>query len=241
MLPTRPRVPIQNRILAALPKSKYKHFLSSLQPVSLSLSQVLYDAGEPVRYVYFPNDAMISLIATREDSKMAVEVGVVGGEGMLGTFAFLGGRNAPNKALVQLAGTALRAKVDALMEAAESGGTLHKMLHGYTQIVLTQVTRSAVCNRFHNMEQRLARWLLITRDHAKADTFPMTHEFLSNLLGTRRSDVTKAAGTLQKVGLISYRRGRLTVTDHQGLEAASCSCYRIVRGEIDRFYGDGNT
>lgn len=162
MLSSKPRAPIQNRILAALPTKKYKDLLSNLQPVSLNLSQVLYDAGEPIRYVYFPNSAMISLIAIREDGGRSLEVGVVGEEGMLGTSALLGNPVAHSKALVQLAGGALRVKVDVLREAVESGGTLHKLLHGYTQVVLMQLTRSAVCNRFHKLGERLARWLLIT-------------------------------------------------------------------------------
>jgi CRP-like cAMP-binding protein len=236
MLSAKPRVPIQNRILSALPTKKYKDLLSNLQPVSLNLSQVLYDAGDPVRYVYFPNNAMISLVAIREDGGRSVEVGVVGEEGMLGTSAFLGNPVAHNKALVQLAGSALRVRVDVLREAVEGGGRLHTLLHGYTQVVLTQITRSAVCNRFHNLRERLARWLLITHDHAKSDTFPMTHEFMSHLLGARRVDVTKSATALQKAKLVSYHRGKVTVVDRQGLEEASCNCYRIVRDEIARLH-----
>jgi CRP-like cAMP-binding protein len=128
-------------------------------------------------------------------------------------------------------------RVDVLRDAVSGGGPLHKLLHGYTQVVLTQITRSAVCNRFHNLRERLARWLLITHDHAKSDTFPMTHEFMSNLLGVRRVDVTKAANALQKAGLVSYHRGQMTVIDRQEMEAASCNCYRIVRDEIDRLHG----
>lgn len=233
---TSPRIPIQNRILAALPTRKYKGLLSKLQPVFLELSQVLYDAGEPVPYVYFPNSAMISLVAIREDGGRSVEVGVVGEEGMLGTSAFLGNPVAHNKALVQLAGSALRVRVDVLRDAVEGGGLLHKLLHGYTQVLITQITRSAVCNRFHNLQERLARWLLITHDHAKSDTFPMTHEFMSHLLGARRVDVTKAANALQKAEIVSYNRGQITVSDRKELEAASCNCYRIVRDEIDRLH-----
>lgn len=233
-----PRIPIQNQILAALPTKKYKDLLSSLQPVSLSLNQVLYEAGEPVRHVYFPNSAMISMIAFREDGARSLEVGVIGNEGMVGTSAFLGGHTALNQALVQLAGSALRVRVDVLRDAVEGGGPLHKLLHGYAHVALTQATRSAVCNRFHNLEQRLARWLLITHDHAKSDTFPMTHQFMATLLGARRVDVTMAAKALLKAGLISYHRGRMTVINRQGLEDASCDCYRIVRDEIDRLHGD---
>lgn len=229
---------IQNRILAALPSRQYKDFLSNLQSVSLKLSQVLYEAGEPIRHVYFPNSAMISLVATREGGSRTVEVGVVGAEGMLGTPAFLGNPVALNKALVQLAGTALRVRVKVLQDAVEGGGLLHELLHGYTQVLLVQITRSAVCNRFHDLRQRLARWLLITHDHAKLDSFPMTHEFLSGMLGSRRTDVTKAANALQKQGLVSYHRGKITVINRKGLELASCQCYEIVRGEIDRLKQD---
>lgn len=125
-----------------------------------------------------------------------------------------------------------------LQDAVEGGGLLHELLHGYTQVVLVQITRSAVCNRFHNLRQRLARWLLITHDHAKSDSFPMTHEFLSSLLGSRRTDVSKAANALQKLGLVSYHRGSMTVVNRKGLELASCQCYNIVKGEIDRLQGD---
>lgn len=235
---TEQSAPIQNRILASLPSKKYKDLLSNLQSVSLSLSQVLYEAGEPIRHVYFPNSAMISLVAVREGGGRSVEVGVVGEEGMLGTSAFLGNPVAHNKALVQLEGTALRARVDVLRDAVEGGGHLHTLLHGYTQVLLTQITRSAVCNRFHNLRERLARWLLITQDHARSDTFPMTHEFLSHLLGGRRVDVTKAANALQKRGLVRYQRGSMTVIDREELENASCQCYKIVRDEIDRLHSN---
>lgn len=232
------RTPIQNRILSALPAAKYKNLLSKLQPVFLELSQVLYDAGEPISYVYFPNNAMISLVAIREGGGRSVEVGVVGDEGMLGTSAFLGNPVAHNQALVQLAGSALRVRVEVLQDAVEEGGPLHRLLHHYTQVVLTQITRSAVCNRFHNLRERLARWLLITHDHAKSDTFPMTHEFLSHLLGARRVDISKAANALQKADLVKYRRGQMTIVDRQELETASCDCYHIVKAEIDRLHGD---
>jgi len=229
---------IQNRILASLPSKQYKDFLSNLQSVSLRLNQVIYEAGEPIRHVYFPNGAMISLVATREGGSRTVEVGVVGEEGMLGTTAFLGNPVALNKALVQLAGAALRVRVKVLQDEVEGGGLLHELLHGYTQVMLVQITRSAVCNRFHDLRQRLARWLLITHDHAKSDSFPMTHEFLSSLLGSRRTDVSKAANTLQKQGLVSYHRGSITVISRKQLEVVSCQCYEIVRREIDRLQGD---
>jgi CRP-like cAMP-binding protein len=233
-------VPIQNRILAALPKNRYKSLLASLQPVSLSLNQIVYEAGESIRHAYFPNGAMVSLVAVREDGGRSLEVGVVGEEGMLGAAAFLGNPVALNKAVVQLAGDALRVKVDDLQTATEGGGTLHKLLHGYVQVAFVQITRSAICNRFHNLGQRFARWLLITHDHAKSDTFPMTHEFISHLLGVRRVDVTQSARILQRKGLINYKRGNITVIDRQGLEDTSCNCYRIVRDEIERFHGSRN-
>jgi CRP-like cAMP-binding protein len=230
------RPSIQNRIVASLPSKQYKEFLSNLQSVSLRLNQVIYEAGEPIRHVYFPNGAMISLVAAREGGTRTVEVGVIGEEGMLGTTAFLGNPVALNKALVQLAGTALRVRIKVLQNAVEGGGLLHELLHGYTQVVLVQITRSAVCNRFHSLRQRLARWLLITHDNAKSNSFPMTQEFLSSLLGSRRSDVSKAANALQKQGLVSYHRGSLTVINRKELEVASCPCYKIVRGEIDRLH-----
>lgn len=232
------KVTIQNRILAALPEKKYKPLLDSLQPVSLSLNQVLYEEGEPIRHAYFPNDAMVSLVAVREDGERSLEVGVVGEEGMLGAAAFLGNPVALNRAVVQLAGGALRVRVDVLRGATEGGGPLHQLLHGYVQVAFVQITRSAICNRFHGLGERLARWFLITHDHAKADTFPMTHEFISHLLGVRRVDVTKSARILQQEGLIKYKRGAITVIDREGLEDASCNCYRIVREEIDRLHGD---
>lgn len=236
MRPKGTQVLIQNKILASLPRNKYGPLLDSLQPVSLSLNQVLYEAGEAIRHAYFPNGAMVSLVAMREDGGRSLEVGVVGEEGILGAAAFLGNPVALTKAVVQLPGGALRVKIDELQAASEKGGPLHKLLHGYVQVALVQITRSAVCNRFHNLGERLARWLLITQDHAKADTFPMTHEFISNLLGVRRVDVTKSASILQRERLIEYKRGTVTVISREGLEEAACNCYRIVREEIDRLH-----
>jgi len=225
---------VQNRLLAALPRKAFRLLLPDLEIVGLTLSKVLYNSGDVIRYVYFPSDSIVSLIFVVAD-RSTLEVGVVGSEGMTGISVFLGAKKSRYKMIVQGAGTALRMKAAALRRHAKNNKPLQALLQLYAHALLIQVSQSAACNRFHSIEARLARWLLATRDRLDENEFRMTQDFLSNMLGVRREIVNKAAGTLSKRKLITYTRGVLTILDNEGLETASCECYRSIKEEYDNF------
>ncbi|HEY6186706.1 MAG TPA: Crp/Fnr family transcriptional regulator [Pyrinomonadaceae bacterium] len=225
---------VANRLLAALPAKEYQRLLPELEGVSLSFADVLCDPGERVRHVYFPNDSIISLLAAVGE-RSTLEVGIVGSEGMVGIGVFMGVDVSRNQALVQGAGTAMRMKAATLRRESQHSGALHRLLHRYSHSLLTQVSQSAACNRFHTVNARLARWLLMTHDRLRADEFRLTQEFMSNMLGVRREGVNHAAGALQKAELISYSRGIIRILDRAGLEAVSCECYRIIKDESDGY------
>ena len=227
---------IENRLLAALPRKVFRQLLPDLEQITLTLSEVLYNRGDVIRYVYFPLDSLVSLLS-EVDNRSTLEVGIVGNEGMTGIGIFLGVKNSRFKAVVQGAGIALRMKTSDLRRHSEDNYRLKTLLQLYTHALLTHVSQSAACNRFHLVEARLARWLLGTRDRLDKDKFQQTQGFLSNMLGVRREMVNKAAGTLQKRGLITYVRGILTILDNAGLEAASCECYEEIKAEYDNFLG----
>ena len=223
-----------NRLLATLPKNEYKHLLPKLKTVSLLLGEVLYEPGAAIKYVYFPNDSIISLISEVSGTSL-LEVGMVGNEGVAGLGVFMGVNSSSTRALVQGAGTAMRMSSAALRTEANRLGNLHHMLHRYSHSLLAQVSQSSVCNRFHFVDARLARWLLMTKDRLGAEEFPLTQEFLSNMLGVRREGVSKAAGALQAGKLIRYSRGVITILNRRGLEAKSCECYAIIKTESDAY------
>ncbi|MBF2018887.1 MAG: Crp/Fnr family transcriptional regulator [Hydrococcus sp. C42_A2020_068] len=225
-------VPI-NQLLAALPRSEYQRLAPHLQLVSLSAGQVLYEPGETISEVYFPNRAMISLVSIMEDGS-TTEVGLVGNEGMVGLPVFLGGEFTTNCAIVQIPDGAMKLDANVLKEEFHRGGELQRRLLLYTQALLTQVSQSAACNRQHTIEERLARWLLSVQDCIQKHEFPLTQEFIANMLGIRRSGVTVAAATLQRAGMIRYSRGKITIMDRENLEAAACECYRLVQSELMR-------
>jgi CRP-like cAMP-binding protein len=189
---------------------------------------VLYEGGEPIRHVYFPDDGLISLLVVMDDETVR-EIGVIGNEGMLGTALALGMKTATTRALVQLPGTAMRMKAGALRDELARGGALPDVLRRYSQALFTQAAQSAACVSSHAVNQRLSRWLLMTHDRAPGDEFEMTHEFMATMLGATRSVVTRAAGRLQQGKMIRYVRGRVTVLDRSGLEAAACECYGVLR------------
>ncbi|HEX6732938.1 MAG TPA: Crp/Fnr family transcriptional regulator [Pyrinomonadaceae bacterium] len=226
-----PRV---NRLLATLPKKEYERLLPKLKTVSLVLGEELYEPGDAIKYVYFPNDSIISLISHLSD-KAWLEVGMVGNEGMAGLAVFMGVSFSSTRALVQGSGTAMRMNSAALRMEADRLGGLHRILHRYSHSLLTQVSQTSVCNRFHLVDARLARWLLMTDDRLGAGEFPLTQEFLSNMLGVRREGVSKAAGALQAKKLIRYSRGVITILNRRGLEAKSCDCYAIIKAETDEY------
>ena len=233
MQPTpRPRAPVANRLLAALPKKEYQRLLPGLEQVTLPFAEVLYEPGASIRHVYFPNDSVVSLLAEVEE-RSALEVGVVGSEGVVGISVFMGVDTSRDRALVQGAGTAMRMGAAALRTESDRAGSLHRLLRRYTHSLLTQASQSAACNRFHTVDARLARWLLMTRDRSGSDEFLLTQEFMSDMLGVRREGVSRAAGALQQDELINYSRGHVKILDRPGLEAVACVCYRMIKAESD--------
>ena len=230
------RPAVRNGLLAALPPGDLARLRPRLHPVELPFDQTLYPADAAVDAVLFPESGMVSLLATLDDGEQ-VEVGIAGREGLVGIPLVLGDDRSLVEARVQLGGTALRIGAAALREEMEASAALRALLNRYALAFHAQVTMTAACNARHAIEQRLARWLLIAHDRAGADEFPMTHEFVSMMLGVRRPGVTIAAGVLQNAGLIHYARGRMEVTDRPGLEAASCECYHTARREFARLLG----
>ena len=217
-----------NRLLAALPAKEYERLLAGFEPVKLTYGEVLYEPGEQMRYVYFPSDCLVSLLIVIEGHR-ALEVGLVGREGMVGTRLALGITTASVRALVQGTGTAVRIKSAAFLREFHRSPALQRALLYFTDTLMSQVTQTAACNRFHPVEARLARWLLMTRERVPSNEFHLTQEFLADMLGVRRAGVTVAASALQRRKLIRYRRGAITILDQQGLEASSCSCYQHVK------------
>ena len=217
-----------NSLLAAVPRQDYLRLLRELEPVTLTHGEVLYEPGQRVRHVYFPSDAHVSLLVVVAGGK-ALEVGLIGREGMVGIALALGVEHSPVRALVQGSGTAMRMRGGAFLVALARCAPLQHELYRYAYAKLAQARQTAACNRFHHVGERLARWLLMTSDRMRSDHFHLTHEFLADVLGVRRVGVTNAAGDLQRRKLIGYRRGDIMILDRGGLEDASCSCYAIVR------------
>jgi CRP-like cAMP-binding protein len=220
--------PIPNSLLAALPRRSYLRLLPGLTPVELVFGAVLYEPGEAIREVYFPSRSLISLL-TLVEGHLALEVGLVGREGMLGIPLALGVDTSPVRALVQGAGPALKMSAARFRTELKANPPLQRQLNRYVHVMMAQISQTAGCNRFHVVEARLARWLLMTRDRVRSAEFRMTHDFLSHMLGVRRVGVTEAASALQQRKLIEYRRGLIRILDDRGLEAACCSCYQVVK------------
>jgi CRP-like cAMP-binding protein/PAS domain-containing protein len=217
-----------NRLLAGLPAREYERLLSGLEPIKLTYGEVLHEPGEQLRHVYFPSDCLVSLLTVVEGHR-ALEVGLVGREGMVGTRLVLGITASSVRALVQGTGTAVRMTSARFLKEFRRSPALQRALFQFTDALMLQITQTAACNRFHVVEARLARWLLMTRERLPSGEFRLTHEFLADMLGVRRAGVSSAASTLQRRKLIRYQRGVITIIDQQGLEAAACSCYRDVR------------
>jgi CRP-like cAMP-binding protein len=226
-------LPEQNQILKALPPAERERLFPHLQLVDLPLGKVLYEAGGRLRHVYFPTDAIVSLLYVMEDGSSA-EIAVVGKDGAIGVALFMGGETTTNRAIVQSAGMAYRLTGTRLKrEFDRHGGLLHILLR-YTQGLITQMSQTAVCNRHHSVDQQLCRWLLLSLDLLNSNQLAMTQELIANMLGVRREGVTDAAGKLQKLGAIRYSRGKITVLDRELLERSSCECYAVVKEETDR-------
>jgi CRP-like cAMP-binding protein len=221
---------VANSLLAALPGKNYQRLLSGLEAVELKFGDVLYESGQKIRHVYFPGNSLVSLL-TVVDGRMALEVGMVGREGMVGLPLALGTDISPVRALVQGSGMAMRMESARFSREIRRSPQLQQGIHRYANALMAQVSQTAACNRFHVVVARLARWLLMTRDRVRSGEFRLTHEFLAHMLGVRRVGVTTAAGALQARKLIDYSRGKIRILDHKGLEAAACECYALVNAK----------
>jgi CRP-like cAMP-binding protein len=223
-LPISNALGVTNKLIAGVSSKDRARLLSKCEPVDLVFGDRLSEADKPIKHVYFPLAGFISLVATL-DGHQPLEMGLVGNEGMLGVTLTLGIKTAPMRAVVQGSGTALRMIGSDFMRLLGRTPALSRVLDRYLYVMMAQLTRSSACTRFHQIEPRLARWLLMTHDRAHADHFHLTHEFLADMLGVRRSGVSVAAGALQLRKLIRYSRGEIRILNRKGLEAASCECY----------------
>lgn len=224
---------IRNRLLAAVPALELETFGGELEEVPLSFKEVLYEPNGAIAHAYFPLRGVVSMVNEPNPGDI-VEFGTIGHEGMVGLPLLLGNEAMPSRALVQVPGEALRMSARAFRQTVESNPEFRMLLMRYTMALFNQIAQSASCNRLHEVQERCARWLLQTHDRADGDSFPLTHEFLAQMLGVHRPTVSVAAGMLQKAGLISYVRGVITILDRKGLEAASCACYGVIAREYDR-------
>lgn len=225
--------PRQNRLLAALPEEEYNRLLPYLELIPLEFKKILYDVNQPIESVYFPLTGVISLLTIMEDDTIA-EVGTVGNEGFVGLPIFLGAEQIPGQALSQVPGEAMQMKAQDFKREVKHDTVLFNLLQRYTQALFNQIAQTAACNRLHRIEERFCRWMLMTQDRVQSDQFPLTQEFLSQMLGVRRASVNEVATKIQQAGLIQYQRGKMTILNREGLEASSCECYRIIKSEFER-------
>ncbi len=221
-----------NRLLAALPRNEFVALAPQLEDFELIYNENIYEAGDIIKHIYFPESGIISLLS-RVDDHSSIEVGIVGSEGLAGLPVFLGVKKSGNVAVIQGAGTALRIITADFLAACSGSSKLTAIIQRFIHSLFVQVSQSAACNRFHPIEERLARWLLMTQDRMHSREFRITQEFLSNMLGVRREAVNKAAGSLHQKELISYSRGELKINDRKGLEKTACPCYWIIKNEYD--------
>jgi CRP-like cAMP-binding protein len=232
-----PQSPNQNHLLAALPTAEYERIAFHLELISMPLGDVLYESGGQLQHVYFPTTAILSLHYIMENGASA-EIAGVGNEGVLGVSLFLGGNTTPSQATVHTAGHGYRLKARLMMEEFDRSGPMMRLMLRYTQALMTQMSQTAVCNRHHSVEQQLCRWLLLTLDRLPTNELTITQELIASMLGVRREGITETAGNLQREGLISYRRGHITVIDRAGLESYACECYNVVKNEFYRLLSD---
>jgi CRP-like cAMP-binding protein len=231
-MPNKP-MPEQNHLLAALSSEVQNRLFPYLELVELPLGHVLYESGDALRHVYFPTDSIVSLLYVMENGSSA-EISVVGNEGLIGVSLFMGGESTPSRAIVQSGGVAYRLLGQRIKDEFNKHGELLQLMLRYTQALITQMAQTAVCNRHHSIDQQLCRWLLLSLDRLDGNQLNMTQELIANMLGVRREGVTDAAGKLQRLGVIEYSRGSITVLDRPKLERLSCECYAVVKKETDR-------
>ena len=225
---------MHNQILRSLPRQSYQLLFSNLQPVQLERGQVLYNLGGPINSAFFIVSGMVSLLATTEDGS-ATQVAMVSQEGVAGLPAVLKIEKAPYQVIVQIPGRAMRVRTDIFVKEFDRDGPLRDILLRYIHCLISQISQSAACNRFHTVEQRLSRWLLIGQDRVKSKELVLTHEMLAHMLGAKRTNVTKAAASLKRARVIQYRQGHIQILDRAALEKVSCECYRVVTEEIGCF------
>jgi CRP-like cAMP-binding protein len=224
---------LQNRLIASLPPADWARWQTLLEWVDMPLGHVMYESGRTLSHVYFPTTSIVSLLYVMEDGASA-EIAVVGKEGLVGISLFMGGESTPSRAVVQSAGQGFRLRARVVKDEFEKPGPVMHLLLRYTQALITQMAQTAVCNRHHSLDQQLCRWLLLSLDRLNSNELAMTQELIANMLGVRREGVTEGAMRLQKLGLIRYARGHITVLDRPGLEARTCECYAVVKKEYDR-------
>lgn len=231
-MPQSPKSKI-NYLLSSLPVDAYARLVPNLELVALPLGKVLYESGDTLRHVYFPVDCIVSLLYVMEDGASA-EISVVGKEGIIGVALFMGGESTPSRAVIQSGGYAYRLLAQKFKDEFNRHSEFLMLLLRYTQSLITQIAQTAVCNRHHSIDQQLCRWLLLSLDRLPTNRLTMTQELIANMLGVRREGVTESAGKLQKLGVIEYSRGHITVLDRAQLEELSCECYAVVKKETDR-------
>ena len=229
--------PNQNHLLAALPAEILERLSPHLELTPMPFGQALYKSGGQLQHVYFPTTAIVSLHYIMENGASA-EIAGVGNEGVLGISIFMGGNTTPSLATVYTGGYGYRLKAQLMMEEFNRAGPLMRLMLRYTQALMTQISQTAVCNRHHSVEQQLCRWLLSTLDRLPSNELTITQELIASMLGVRREGITEAAGNLQRAGLISYRRGHITVLKRTGLESRACECYSVVKKEFHRLLSD---
>lgn len=227
----------QNQLLACLPEAEWERWMPHIELIDLPLGKVLHESGAPATHVYFPTNAIVSLLYILENGSSA-EIAVVGNEGVVGISIFMGGGSTPSRAVVQSAGMGYRLRAEVIKRAFERSDPVKHLMLRYTQALITQMSQTAVCNRHHSLDQQLCRWLLLSLDRLSGNELVMTQELISNMLGVRREGVTEAAMKLQSAGLIRYARGHISVLDRPGLERRACECYRVVKNEYDRLLPD---
>ena len=228
---------IGNKILAALPQAEFGRISEHLETVHLERGEVVYGAGDKVRYAYFPVNGLLSLVSTTETGS-TVELAMVGNEGIVGLAVINKMGTIPYEVIVQIAADALRIKAEILQEEFDKGERLQVLMLAYVSTLIAQISQSSICHRFHTIEEALSRWLLLVQDQINSDTVNLTQEIISNALGVPRTGVTMAAGSLQRAGLIRYSRGKIVILDRARLEANACECYRAIRNEFEHFPKD---
>ena len=225
----------RNRILQMLPFADAERLVRLFEPVKLQFRESIYSSGKPIDYIYFPLTGMVSVVIDMEGGQ-TVETGTIGREGIVGLPAFLGSAKSLGRVLTQIGGEALRAPVDAFKEELRRGEALSRLLRHYSAAFIGMLSQTAACNRLHSLEERMCRWLLTTRDHLDADAFPLTQDFLGQMLGVRRPSVSLAGAALQNSGLIKYSRGQIAIVNRAGLEASACECYGVIRRHFEEVF-----